>query len=442
MRRSLNASRGHNSLTDVDYAEYDEEVGLSVGGGSPRRLREKQNKKSRQLSDPSIDIQLLGDPEIAASTRSSSSSEDHVLLELDQEIRAMEKELKTWRRVSGMHTLQAHILEQLHCTNDTNNDTNNKSATTRVDVNDVTLSVINGISEQSKENFDGVLETSVVAALLMTFSVPMAWNPPDFIQYRTSDPFAKVSTMNWLALIHLYGWSIMSILGMMIIMYGRVYTSAVARAARDSDRLRIQMAGNAFNEMLYMLFAMTHFFGWGIFADTSAVFGYVHGIIITLMAYVAVMISVHMGAKYIRAGHIEYGWRAKALQANHKTQNNDQNSNENNHHDTEEGEDPVDDYLAFQLLHKKMEYAKLMAQRVAPKSVFAWGYNDNNNHSRSGVQNIDETNNSDNIHHNPQSKKPWSVPVPIVFEAGGVGGPTGLSDDGKQLFFGLDKKTP
>ena len=146
------------------------------------------------------------------------------------------------------------------------------------------------------------------------------------------------------------------------------------------------MTGNAFDEMLYMLFAMTHFFGWGVFADTSAAFGYFHGTLVTVLAYGASILGIHLAAKYVRAGHIQYGWRSGAYSSKLDVK------------------DPMDDYLAFQLLQKKMELAQQLTKQVPPKSIFQWEHT-------SGT-------------------KPSRGPLMFQFKRG----PKGLSQEGKQLF--------
>lgn len=387
---------GHSSLPKLDENDFDASVHVppttrsSTRSGVMDASIHVEDVSQHDIHDGKNGWdEELGSPPIAQSTATNcpyppTQNDNNIpapgiplrttdFEKFELEIQALEMRLNRWREVSGMHTMKIQLEEM------------NKSE--NLDVNDVTLSAINGINHSSRANFDGVLETAVVAALLMTFSVPMACNPPDFIQWK-DDGLSHAT--EWQRLIHLYGWAIMSILGMMIIMYARIYTSAIARAARDSDRLRIQMTGNAFNEILFMLFAMTHFFGWGIFADTSAVYGVLHGAVLTILAYGGVILAIHWAAKYVRAGHIEYGWRA-----NRKMN---------------ESEDPIDDFIAFQLLQKKMEYAQSMRSLGEAKSVFEWDKQ-------------------------LASKKCWG---PLMFEWHPKG-PTGLSADGRKLF-GLSDK--
>jgi len=241
------------------------------------------------------------------------------------DIELMEKYVKMWRETSGMHTIMDELEER-------------KGKNTNV--NDFTLTIANGIEEGTNRAAAAVSESALVSALLLSFSVPLVVNPPDAI--------AELDNTDWKKIFHLYGWGMMTASGTAVLVYARVYTTAVSRTVRSSDKLRIQLAGNAFNDTLMLVYAMFGCFIVGLTGDTVTYYGILQGIIISTISSLAIFLGAALGTRFITAGHIEYGWRRH------------RNSRE----------DPVDDYLIFETLQRKMKYGKDLKEGA--RSIFVW----------------------------------------------------------------------
>jgi hypothetical protein len=53
-------------------------------------------------------------------------------------------------------------------------------------------------------------------------------------------------------------------MGVAIILYGKIYTTAAGRAIRTADKLRMMLAGNAFSDTLILLYVMFSFLAVGL----------------------------------------------------------------------------------------------------------------------------------------------------------------------------------
>ncbi|KAL7572313.1 hypothetical protein ACA910_017910 [Epithemia clementina (nom. ined.)] len=283
-------------------------------------------------NNENIETPLIGNPSSFAGvgtnepTAKNDNNDDRVLSpheeqEMIDAVEQIEKTVEAWRQFSGMHT----ILSELEANKDR-----------PMDVNDLTLAMATGVDAASEQAVNGVLESAVVAALLLSFSLPLIVDPPDAI--------AELDNGDWRKILHLVGWGAVSIVTVANILYARIYTTAIARAVRCSDKLRIHLAGNAFNEGLLMVYATFGCLIVAVLPDCLVVYGNVAGSIFTAACAVGGGCAVTMACKYIAAGHVEYGWRLNRFKR----------------------QDPVNDMMLFETLKQRINYAQRLKQADKP----------------------------------------------------------------------------
>jgi len=243
----------------------------------------------------------------------------HKVKEGLEEVKKTEELLELWKEYSGMH----RILERLE-----------KDKDRAISVNDLSLALINGVSDAVDKAVEGIQDSAVISALILSFSVPLLVDPPDALVELDSD--------DWLLVMHYTGWGLVTAAGAGVILYAKIYTTAVARAARSSDKLRIFLAGDAYTHVLILTYSLFFFFCVAFLADVVEQYGRGEGAFLFLLTSATLLLCGALGWAYIRAGHIEYGWRA---------------------HGPSNG-DPVDDHLAFDLLKKKAEASRHFAHEA------------------------------------------------------------------------------
>ena len=104
-----------------------------------------------------------------------------------EHLRECEEQLENWRQFSGMHSM----LEDFRKKGDTSHD-----------INDISIGLMRGVEETMDQTVAGIQESGVVAALLLSFSIPLLVDPPDAI--------GDLDDWAWQKVMHLLGWGIMS----------------------------------------------------------------------------------------------------------------------------------------------------------------------------------------------------------------------------------------